>query len=87
MTEDGNLVFLCALIPLSRAVDTGRYLEQLEPPQEVNEAKLKCLEEWTEKRLDAVILGVSRKDRNFYRLHCNTPPSFSHHHLFLTTER
>lgn len=65
MSEHRNI-----LLSLSRAASTGRYLDQLEAPQEVNEAKLKCLREWTERRLDAVILTVSGKDRNFYRLHC-----------------
>lgn len=80
MSEYRNIVCLCALISLSRAANTGRYLEQLEAPQEVNEAKLKCLQKWTEQRLDAVILTVSGKDRNFYRLHCEAPPSFPRFH-------
>lgn len=48
----------------------------------MNEAKLKCLQEWTEKRLDSVVITVPGKDRNFYRLHCEAPPPASCNHLF-----
>lgn len=79
----------CALFSLTRAANTGRYLEQLDAPEEVNEAKLKCLQEWTEKRLDSVVMTVPGKDRNFYRLHCEPPTAppppaitcFHSHHL------
>lgn len=57
------------------AANTGRYLEQLDAPEEVNEAKLKCLQEWTEKRLDSVVMTVPGKDRNFYRLHYGCVPT------------
>lgn len=48
----------------------------------MNEAKLKCLQEWTEKRLDSVVITVPGKDRNFYRLHCEASPPSSCNHLF-----
>lgn len=66
---------MCAVFSLTRAANTETYLEQLEAPEEVNEAKLRCLQEWTEKRLDTVIITVPGKDRNFYRLHCEPNPA------------
>lgn len=77
------IVCLCALFSLTRAANTGSYLDQLEAPQEVNEAKLKCLQEWTEKRLDSVVITVPGKDRNFYRLHCEAHPSLLQSPVFI----
>lgn len=45
-------------------------LDQFEAPEEVDEAKLKCLQQWTEKRLDTVVITVPGKDRDLYRLLC-----------------
>ncbi|KAM3609212.1 uncharacterized protein V6R79_011062 [Siganus canaliculatus] len=46
----------------------GNCVEQFEAPEEVDQARLKCLERWTEKRLDAVVITVPGKDRDLYCL-------------------
>lgn len=51
----------------------GSYMEQLEAPEEVNQARLECLQRWTEKRLDSVVISVLGKDRDGYRLLCELP--------------
>lgn len=52
----------------------GSCVDQFELPEEVDIAKLKCLQRWTEKRLDAVVITVPGKDRDLYRILCE--PSF-----------
>ncbi|AWP08236.1 putative tripartite motif-containing protein 14-like [Scophthalmus maximus] len=52
----------------------GSRVEQFEAPEEVDRARLKCLQRWTEKRLEAVTLTVSGKDRDLYRLLYGTSP-------------
>lgn len=49
---------------------------QFEAPEEVDRAQLKCLQMWTEKRLDAVVVTVPGKDRDLYRLLCETSVFF-----------
>lgn len=61
---------LRALFSVTRAATTAGCLDQFEAPEEVDEAKLKCLQQWTEKRLDAVVITVPGKDRDLYRLLC-----------------
>lgn len=48
----------------------GSCVDQFEVPEEVDIAKLKCLQRWTEKRLDAVVITVPGKDRDLYRILC-----------------
>ncbi|XP_029991948.1 E3 ubiquitin/ISG15 ligase TRIM25 [Sphaeramia orbicularis] len=43
-------------------------VEQFEAPEEVDQARLQCLQSWTEKRLDSVVITVPGKDRDLYRL-------------------
>lgn len=43
-------------------------VEQFEAPEEVDQARLQCLQNWTEKRLDSVVITVPGKDRDLYRL-------------------
>lgn len=55
----------------------GSYVEQLEAPEEVDQARLSCLQSWTEKRLDTVVVSVLGKDQDGYRLLCELPASLS----------
>lgn len=55
----------------------GSYAEQFEPPEEVDQARLKCLRSWTEKRLDTVVITVLGKERDGYKLLCELATSFS----------
>ncbi|KAM4733804.1 tripartite motif-containing protein 14 [Anableps anableps] len=55
--------------------DMGNYVEQFEPPEEVDHGRLSCLQKWTEKRLDAVIITMPGKDRDLYRLLYGTIPA------------
>lgn len=48
----------------------GNCVEQFEPAEEVDHGRLRCLQNWTEKRLDAVVLTLPGKDRDLYRLLC-----------------
>ncbi|XP_071351746.1 tripartite motif-containing protein 14 [Trachinotus anak] len=56
------------------AGNRGSFVENFEAPEEVDQARLKCLQRWTEKRLDAVIITVPGKDRDLYRLLYGTVP-------------
>eukprot|EP00064_Thunnus_orientalis_P002634 superscaffoldBa00000198_g2641 len=56
------------------ASDTGSCLDQFEAPEEVDQARLKFLQKWTEKRLDTVVITVPSKDRDLYRLLYGTIP-------------
>lgn len=56
------------------ASDVGSCIEQFEAPEEVDCARLKCLQSWTEKRLDAVVITTPSKDRDLYRLQYGTVP-------------
>ncbi|KAG7231114.1 hypothetical protein INR49_027154 [Caranx melampygus] len=51
------------------------FVEQFEAPEEVDQARLRCLQGWTEKRLDTVMTTVPGKDRDLYRLLYGTIPS------------
>ncbi|XP_077453169.1 tripartite motif-containing protein 14 [Stigmatopora argus] len=46
----------------------------LDAPEEANEARLKCLQRWTEKRLDAVVISESKKNRELYVVLYGTVP-------------
>nr|XP_046250907.1 E3 ubiquitin/ISG15 ligase TRIM25 [Scatophagus argus] len=50
------------------ASNIGNCVDQFEAPEEVDQARLKFLQRWTEKRLDAVVNAVPGKDRDLYRL-------------------
>lgn len=54
--------------------NVGNCMEQLEPLEEVDQARLKCLQRWTEKRLNAVVITVPGEDRDLYRLLYGTVP-------------
>lgn len=43
-------------------------VEHFETPEDVDRARLKCLQTWTEKRLDTVVLAMPGNDRDLYRL-------------------
>lgn len=55
-----------------RASNMTGCVEQLEAPEEVDRIQLKCLQRWTEKRLDSITSSEPDKDRDLYRLHCKT---------------
>lgn len=48
----------------------GNCLDQFVAPEEVDRARLRCLQQWTEKRLDTVVITMPGKDRDLYRLLC-----------------
>lgn len=48
----------------------GSYVEQFEAPEVVDQARLQCLQSWTEKRLDMVVITVLGKEQDSYRLLC-----------------
>ncbi|XP_070763945.1 tripartite motif-containing protein 14 [Enoplosus armatus] len=52
----------------------GSCVDQFEAPEEVDRARLKCLQRWTEKRLDTVVITTPGKDRDLYRLLYGTIP-------------
>ncbi|XP_042352791.1 E3 ubiquitin/ISG15 ligase TRIM25 [Plectropomus leopardus] len=55
--------------------DMGNYVDQSEAPEEVDQGRLNCLQRWTEKRLDTVIITVPGQHRDLYRLLYGTAPS------------
>ncbi|XP_061578447.1 E3 ubiquitin/ISG15 ligase TRIM25 [Cololabis saira] len=54
--------------------DVGSDEELFEATQEVDQARLKCLQRWTENRLDAVVITMPGKDRDLYKLLYGTIP-------------
>uniref|UniRef100_A0A3B4VHY4 Si:dkey-29p10.4 n=1 Tax=Seriola dumerili TaxID=41447 RepID=A0A3B4VHY4_SERDU len=62
------------IMEYSKVTHLGNFVEQFEAPEEVDQARLKCLQRWTEKRLDTVIITVPGKDRDLYRLLYGTVP-------------
>ncbi|XP_041652420.1 tripartite motif-containing protein 14 [Cheilinus undulatus] len=52
----------------------GSSVDQFEAPAEVDQARLKCLQDWTEKRLETVVITVPGKERDLYRLLYGTVP-------------
>lgn len=57
----------------------GSYVEQFEAPEEVNRPRLRCLQQWTEKRLDTVVVNTQSKDRDLNRLLCKSCPVYTAH--------
>ncbi|XP_037623143.1 E3 ubiquitin/ISG15 ligase TRIM25 [Sebastes umbrosus] len=57
------------------ASSMGSCVDQFEAPEEVDQARLKCLQRWTEKRLDTVVITVPGKYRDLYRLLYGTAPT------------
>ncbi|KAF7664003.1 hypothetical protein LDENG_00192880 [Lucifuga dentata] len=57
---------------VTQMVADSTCVEQLEAPEEVNQARLKCLQRWTEKRLDTVVISVPGRD--LYTLRYGTIP-------------
>lgn len=56
------------------AGNMGNCVDQFEDPDEVDQGRMKCLQRWTEKRLDAVVITMPGKDRDLYRLLYGTVP-------------
>lgn len=50
----------------------GNCVGQFEAPEELDRARLKYLQRWTEKRLDTVAASEPGKDIDVYRLLCET---------------
>ncbi|KAM9352256.1 tripartite motif-containing protein 14 [Symphorus nematophorus] len=50
------------------AANVGNCVNQFEAPEEVDRARLECLQRWTEKRLDTVVITVPGQDRDLLRL-------------------
>ncbi|XP_031717981.1 E3 ubiquitin/ISG15 ligase TRIM25 [Anarrhichthys ocellatus] len=50
----------------------GSCVDQFKAPEEVDRARLRCLQSWTEKRLDSVVITVPGKSRDLYRLRYGT---------------
>ncbi|XP_040018811.2 tripartite motif-containing protein 14 [Gasterosteus aculeatus] len=46
----------------------GSFVDHFKAPEEVDRARLKCLQSWTEKRLDTVVIIMPGKHRDLYRL-------------------
>uniref|UniRef100_A0A1A8FH00 Tripartite motif containing 14 n=2 Tax=Nothobranchius korthausae TaxID=1143690 RepID=A0A1A8FH00_9TELE len=54
--------------------EVGNCAELFEAPEEVDHARLNCLQRWTERRLDKVVLAMPGKDGDLYRLLYGTIP-------------
>ncbi|XP_068458318.1 tripartite motif-containing protein 14 isoform X2 [Clinocottus analis] len=55
-------------------LNIGRCVDHFKTPEEVDRARLKCLQSWTEKRLDTVVITVPGKHRDLYRLLYGSAP-------------
>lgn len=72
------------LLLFLRANNRENFVGQFKAPEEVDQARLRCLQRWTEKRLDSVMTTVPGKDRDLYRLLCETSGFFLYHLHLLT---
>ncbi|KAF3855005.1 hypothetical protein F7725_023060 [Dissostichus mawsoni] len=57
-----------------QSANMGSCVGQLETPEEVDQARLACLQRWTEKRLEEVIITVPGEYGDLYRLLYGTVP-------------
>ncbi|KAM6960652.1 tripartite motif-containing protein 16 [Aplochiton taeniatus] len=68
--------------------ESGSCVKEVQDPEELDHARLCCLQRWTEKRLDTVV--ISMPDRDPYRLLYGTIPSLdpdtAHSKLFLSED-
>lgn len=58
------------LLFFTRTSNMGSFVDHFKAPEEVDRARLKCLQSWTEKRLDTVVIIMPGKHRDLYRLLC-----------------
>ncbi|CAN9499095.1 unnamed protein product [Ophioblennius macclurei] len=76
---DGRVQDQAFIVEYAKIAQMTSYLqngvEHLETPEDVNRARLKCLQRWTEKRLDSVVLAVPGKDGDLHRLLYGIVPS------------
>ncbi|KAI4892801.1 hypothetical protein NFI96_002487 [Prochilodus magdalenae] len=63
-------------------------LENLESVEEINQGRLNCLQDWTERRLEAVIISMPHRDpfRLLYGLSPTLDPDTAHPKLLLSAE-
>lgn len=63
-------------------------VQNLEPVEELSQGRLNCLQDWTERRLDVVIISVPHRDpfRLLYGLCPNLDPDTTHPKLHLSAE-
>lgn len=63
-------------------------VQNLEPVEELNQGRLDCLQDWTERRLDIVVISVPHRDpfRLLYGFCPNLDPDTAHPKLLLSAE-
>ncbi|XP_068169095.1 tripartite motif-containing protein 14 [Antennarius striatus] len=55
----------------------GSSMDQFDAPEEVDQARLQCLQRWTEKRLETFVIPVPGTDRDLYRMLYGCIPSLN----------
>ncbi|XP_066540736.1 tripartite motif-containing protein 14 isoform X2 [Hoplias malabaricus] len=63
-------------------------MEDMEPVDEINQGRLDCLKDWTERRLEVVIISAPHRDpfRLLYGISPTLDPDTAHPKLFLSAE-
>ncbi|XP_062318488.1 tripartite motif-containing protein 14 [Osmerus eperlanus] len=81
--------FILEYSKVTKSVDEGQVsVDEFQPPEEVNRARLASLQQWTERRLDSVVISLPDRDpfRLLYGISPSLDPNTAHPKLLLSEE-